>query len=594
MRDAIAWSYDLLTPAEQTLFRRLAVFVGGFTLEAAEAVSESRSRGVEESRRNDASDSSTCTPTPRLVDSSLTLDLVGSLVDQSLLRRVETEDGQPRFGMLETIREFGLERLAASGEEPAVRAAHADWYLALAETAAPELMGAAQREWLARLESENGNLRAALDWALAEGAGDTAIRLAGALWPFWDIRGHIGEGRSWLERALALGVDRPCPARATALHGAGTLATVQGDFGQATALLERALAMARAMRDNRAAASALNNLGLVAKDQGQLARAAVLLEESVALQRESGNTPGLADALHNLGTVVFRQGDLDRAIALYQESLALERERGDRLGIAGSLNNLGVIAREQGDLDRATTLYEECLALQRELGDRLGIASTLGNLGGVARERGELACAATLIAEGLALDWERGERLGVASSLEGMAGTVALARSRRRRPACSGPPPPCATPSVPPSPTTSGMSTTLVSPPREPDWTTPPSPRRGTPAGQLSLEQAVAEAPLWPRAGRRCAAATRDPATTRPRLESPRGGRAPTARRGSDRPRGGRRPLAQPPHGRPARHRHPGQARRRVPDGRRHLGRPPPARLRQGERSEAERVPGSG
>ena len=220
------------------------------------------------------------------------------------------KDGTPRFAMLETLREYGLERLGGAGEAEATRRAHADLFLALAEAAEPALTGPEQGVWLGRLETEHDNLRASLDWTLGSERGDTGLRLAGRLSLFWLIRGHFVEGRAWLERALARSGKELSPERAKALLGAGNLATRQGDLPSAIALHEAALTLHRELGDKRGVAATLDALGLVAQIQGNLTRAAGLLEESLALERGLGNRRGEAGSLHNLALLAHRQGNL--------------------------------------------------------------------------------------------------------------------------------------------------------------------------------------------------------------------------------------------------------------------------------------------
>ncbi|MFQ5794790.1 MAG: BTAD domain-containing putative transcriptional regulator [Candidatus Bipolaricaulia bacterium] len=241
LRDTIDWSYDLLNTGERTLFERLSVFVGGGTLEAAEAV---------------------CIGADNLELKMDILDGLASLVDKNLLRRKEQADGEPRFLILETIREYGLERLEASGESEAIRRTHADYYLALAEQAEPKLEGPDQRMWLDRLEVEHDNLRAALVWFEQNGEAEAELRLGGALWGFWHMRGYLSEGRRWLEGALAKGEDRDVSAsvRAKALHGAGVLTHEQGDYERATVLYEESLDLRRELGDKPGVAILLSNL----------------------------------------------------------------------------------------------------------------------------------------------------------------------------------------------------------------------------------------------------------------------------------------------------------------------------------------------
>jgi predicted ATPase/transcriptional regulator with XRE-family HTH domain len=281
MHDAIAWSHDLLNEREQALFRRLAVFAGGFTLEAAESV-----MAVGEA------------PADTQHAASGTLDLISALVDQSLLRlgepRAYDAIGDDRFTMLETVREYALERLACAGETAAVQHTHADFYLALAERADPELTGPGQAVWLERLEAEHNNLRAALAWVIAAEEAESALRLAAALGRFWRMHGHPREGLTWLERALTLSDNLPTATRAKALEGAGRLVHDQDDPDRAVALYQEALAMWQALGDLQGQARLLDDLGNIAHDRGDFTRAVTLHEQALALAQQAGDRRGAA------------------------------------------------------------------------------------------------------------------------------------------------------------------------------------------------------------------------------------------------------------------------------------------------------------
>jgi predicted ATPase len=403
LRAAIFWSYDLLTGEEQILFRRLSVFAGGFTLEAAECV------GGQTDRRIDGNG-----------DISLSVfDGVASLVDKSLLRRATDPGDEVRFGMLETLREFGLARLEEAGETEATRRAHAVWCLSLVEAAEPALRGPDQRSWLERLETEHDNLRAALAWSAAE--PELGLKLAGRLWPFWRSRGHLREGQRWLEQLLATGAEVIGTDRARALNGAGSLAFTLGDYARAATWFAENLALRRQLGDKGGTAQALNNLGVIARDRGDHERARVLFEESLALRRELGDRAKFAVPLDNLGMQALNSGDYARAAALLEEALALRREAGDAFAIAESLTHLGIVASKQGDNARAAALFQETLDLRRSLGDKGGAAQSLNNLGLIAAASGDHARAAVLYAESLTLRRELAIRPGVQNSLERLA-----------------------------------------------------------------------------------------------------------------------------------------------------------------------------
>ncbi|HEV2124748.1 MAG TPA: tetratricopeptide repeat protein [Chloroflexota bacterium] len=403
MRDAIAWSYDLLLPDEQAVFRRLAVFAGGCTLEAAEAVVN--------------------------VDSGLelaVLDGISSLVDKSLVIRVEGPDGEPRFTMLETVREFGLEQLAASGEQDDARQCHVMHYLAVAEEAAPRLRGRDQMAWLDRLEAEHANLRVAIQWSIERGEAEVTLRLVGALHWFWYLRGHWGEGRRWLERALTLAPDRSVTAAGTkTLAGAGILAFAQSDYPAARAWLQESLAGCEERGDVAGSAYALHFLGMAALLPGEAAAARALLKESVSAFRQAGDRWGVATSLCSLGVAVM-QLEVDESRAYLEESLTLYRELGETYGVARALQYLGEAARVGGDYVLARRLYEESLTLYRALGHRNTAASVVHNLGYVAQHEGNLRLGASCFAEALAVHVEHGDRRNIGHCLGGLAGMAGL------------------------------------------------------------------------------------------------------------------------------------------------------------------------
>jgi predicted ATPase/class 3 adenylate cyclase/Tfp pilus assembly protein PilF len=409
LRASIDWSYDLLSEAERRLLRRLSVFAGGWTLGAAEAIC--------------AGDG---------IDAYEILDLLTQLVAKSLVS-VDEQEAEARYRLLETIRQYGAEQLRGSGEEAALRGRHRDWYLALAEEAEPELVGPAQGEWLDRLEGEHANLRAALGWSVEHGEAEAGLRLGGALGRFWGVRGYLTEGRERLTELLALagGLGRT-EVRSKALHAAGVLAQVQGDYRAARALYEECLVLHRELGNTGGTASSLNNLGQVAFHQGDYATARSLYEQALAIRRDLGDKRGIASSLNNLGGVAQEQGDFAAARALYEECLLMARELGDRWGTAVSLNNLGKVAEYQGDYSAARSLYEECLVIERELGDRQGTAYSINNLGNVALYQGDYESASALYGEGLATLRELGDRQGIANSL-GFLGLLAQKQGDHRR-----------------------------------------------------------------------------------------------------------------------------------------------------------------
>jgi non-specific serine/threonine protein kinase len=395
MADAIAWSYGLLTPDEQALFRRLSVFVGGFTLESAEELS----RGAEEARRREAPDPLPDSSPARLLDS------LAALIDHSLLRRQSLPAGEPRFGMLETIREFGAGQLDSLDEAAWVKRAHAAHYLEESEAIAPRLKGPEQGHWLDRLEADHGNLRAAMRWFEQAGEPVAALRIAGALFLFWWVRGHLSEGRGWYDRLLAAasGQDVAPAVRARALSGAGALAQLQRDLDRAAALLAEGLTAARRSGDVREIADALNALGSTRLDQGDLDRAVACYEEAISFYQAADHPEGVAGCYNNLSLVWRRRGDFGRAGALLEQALTIFQERGDRRGIGIASTGLGFVATMRGDLDRAVRFHRAALAIRQELGDQTGLAISLDYLGHLAGAGGRHVDAVRLLAAAAAL-----------------------------------------------------------------------------------------------------------------------------------------------------------------------------------------------
>ncbi len=411
MRDAIAWSYDLLGATEQTLFRRLAVFAGGCTLEAAEAV---------------------CATVGADDPSGDVLDGVAALVDASLLGRATGGEGahEPHFAMLETIREYGLERLAESADKEAIPQRYADFFLRLAEGAAPHLLSGERPAWHARLGSEYDNLRAALWWCREDtGLAETGLRLAGALALFWYFRGSLSEGRGWLEALLA----QAPPAtdalpRARALFGIGQLAVFQGDNTTAQERLAAALPLFRDRGDKQGTAYTLTFLGLVALARDDLAGAQAVCDEGMALAREVGDPWGEAFTLRWAGEATFRADDPTAARTLFEQSLTLWRQVGDQWGLAVTLYALADLVAEARDHASARPLYEESITLLRQTGDTWGLAWALLGAGRVALAQGEDAHAHTLLRESLTLRRDLGYKPGIAASLMALAEEAAGAR----------------------------------------------------------------------------------------------------------------------------------------------------------------------
>ncbi len=393
LRSTIAWSYDLLNAQEQRLFRRLSVFVGGCRLEAVEAL---------------------CTAFGDIT--APLLDVVTSLLDKSLLMQVEQEGDEPRLMQLETIREYGLEVLSASGELEITRQAHAEYYLALAEEAERELSGAKQGVWLERLEQKHDNLRAALFWLMERKAIEAALRLASALRRFWFIRGHLSEGRQWLEQALAESEGVAAAVRAKAFNTAGLLSSLQGDFAQAEVQCRESLVLFRALGNTRYTVHSLWMLGRLAAERSNFAEARMLGKEALTLAKEASDKWSIALSLHHLGSTAFLQGEYDRACSLLQESLTLFKETRDVYSTAEVLFRLADVFFFQGDDARAQVLLEESLALSREVCLKWNVAWSRSMLGQIALHHGDAATGRSLLEESLALHKEVGDLQGTARS----------------------------------------------------------------------------------------------------------------------------------------------------------------------------------
>jgi len=454
LRNTLAWSYDLLDAAEQQLFQRLSVFVGGCTLEAIEAV---------------------CTALGDGDGAGIVLDGVASLINKSLLQQTEQKGDEPRLVLLETIREYGQECLSARGEEEVIRRAHAAYYLRLSETAEPEVEGPQQALWLERLEEEHDNLRTALQWLVQQGEAsssskDLALRLAAALCTFWLIHGHLREGNHWLERILAGSEGCMAGVRAKALDAAGALAETQGDRDRAERLCKEGLALFRELGDTRGIANTLCRLGGITFARGNRVQARSLAEEALALFEKIGDKrnvawsllqlaqmscklgaygqarslteeglalfkgvhkqSGIANALFLLAEVVFLQGDRATARPFLEESLALFRNLNDKGGIADALRLIGQDDLSQGDSAPACESAEESLALFREMGEREGIIQTQGLLARALALQGDHATAQSLYEEGLEQALTLDDKELMASCLEGLAGVVAAQGER--------------------------------------------------------------------------------------------------------------------------------------------------------------------
>jgi predicted ATPase/class 3 adenylate cyclase len=398
LRGAIAWSHALLDEGEQALFASLSVFSGGCALGAVEAICDAECGSF--------------------VD---VLEGLSSLLDKSLLRQEEMVEGEPRFVMLETIREYARESLEARGNAEEIRRLHAEYFLALAEQGASELQGPEEVTWLERLEIDHDNMRAALSWTLQSEEAELGMRLAGALWRFWDMRGYYGEGRRWLEATLAKD-GRASETRAMALEGVGWLADVQGDIDRAVAAAEEGLNLgARVKIQSNVTTSFLRILGSAAYVCGAHERAARLFDESLALSREARDERGVASSLLQLGNVSSDLGDYGEARTFYEEGLALSRKLDDKALLASALISVGAEFLLQGDPERGAILNEEAAQLYRERGNRGHLQYALDNMGWAALMRGDQQQAEALHRESLALSRQLGDKLVAAEALEGLA-----------------------------------------------------------------------------------------------------------------------------------------------------------------------------
>jgi non-specific serine/threonine protein kinase len=409
LRATLDWSYDLLSPPEQILLRRLAVSAAGWTLEAAEAVCAGQA-----------------------VAEAGILDLLSALINKSLVLAVDVE-GTARYSLQETVRQYGRERLIAAGEEVEVRNTHQAYFLALAQQAEPRLLGPVEPQWIAVLKREHDNLRAALQWAADCAGVALGLQLAGLLWRFWWAAGFLSEGRAWLDIVLRWDASTaPRQDRIRALQGAGVLACYQGDFTVGIALLEECLSLARTLGDPGLVADALVTLANTIQWRGEQERAAIVLAEALALYRALGDQRGIPDALVNLGIATLLCGDYHRAADLFGESLQLYRGLGNALGSSLALTGLGEAARASGDLEQARNYYSESLALERTLGNKPGIVSQTANLALVACMSGDLDDAEAYGLSALAGAHDLGNRWQTAYSLEALA-TVACAQGDAAR-----------------------------------------------------------------------------------------------------------------------------------------------------------------
>jgi predicted ATPase len=391
MRDTIAWSYDLLAHHDRVLLRHLSVFEGSWSLEAAEAVCRER----ESEPGSDV------------------LDGIRTLVESSLVIAADTSAEEPRYRMLDTIREYAAEQLLSAGEQEMCRRQHCSYYVDLAEHAEGALQDRNQRVWYARLEREQDNLRAALDWLLRASEAELALRLAGALWRFWQQHGDIREGREWLEAGLiaakTAGQSIPEQVSAKAYWGGSWLAYYQGDYAQSKALSMEYLALAQGFGDTLGIRNALTGIGMSALAAGSHAEAMATLQEALDVCEPLGNIWHRATSFLNLGTACMLAGELPRATALFQEALTLYIERGDEVFTARTQQHLGFVELLRGEYEHAETLFTQSLLAFVELGEQPGIADGLDAAAatraatGQPRQAGQLIGAATVLRDRLGM-----------------------------------------------------------------------------------------------------------------------------------------------------------------------------------------------
>ncbi|HEX8153956.1 MAG TPA: tetratricopeptide repeat protein, partial [Thermoanaerobaculia bacterium] len=403
MHAAISWGFNLLDDDEKRLFTDLSVFRGGFSIPQAEAIVAETGAGH--------------------ID---VLEKLESLVDKSFLQRdTASDDVEPRFGQLETIREYGLEQLAEAGREADVRASHARMMATLAEQSAADLAADHERA-LRRLAADHENYRAALEHAIATRDDEVALRTVGTLWWFWYLHGHYGEGRRWLEQVLTIpGIDGGV-SMARALTGGGALAFLQCDYERAIELLDRSIDLSRKYGDRRSLAQALQFRGSIARERGEYDHAIDLHALSLATWQELGDRASAGRSQNYIAFASWLKSDFHRTIEMCRETLPLFRERNDSEGVAWSLLNLAAAALYSGELDRAESRLDDCLSWSRIAGFKEGVAWSLNLLGLVLRAHGEIERAAAILRDSLQLHWELGDRWRSASVIESLAGVAAM------------------------------------------------------------------------------------------------------------------------------------------------------------------------
>ena len=374
LRDAIRWSYDLLPPVDQQRFRQLSVFVGGFTISSAASITQT--------------------------SESESLNALTQLTEHHLIQPMSTPSAEVRFRMLETIREFGVELLENSGELLAIQKTHAEWFTDLARAAAPELTGVDPITWVGVLEAEHDNLRAGLDWSIAQDPANAA-RMATALWRFWWIRGYVREGRTWLQRVLELSDDLSPSDHASALYAAAELSETLSDSSDAIALHQQALVIYEDLQDDVGRALCLNGWGIVERSLGNLDQAEHLHTQALPLLQGTDNRRAQASTFNNLAAVAYFRGEFTQAESYWEQGLEILRELGDLRTTGQLLSNLGELALQTGQHQRAIELQQESLVVSRQLASPESISYSLINLGAAYVESGDLDLAKAALEEGL-------------------------------------------------------------------------------------------------------------------------------------------------------------------------------------------------
>ena len=399
LRRSIESSYALLSDEEQALFRKLGIFVGPFTFDAAEEVTE------------------------------LTLEQLEAILDQSLLHRLSSLEvdsgGEVRFSMLASIREYAREQLEAHEEMQPAAHSHARYHLALALAAQQELIGLDQKLWMPRLAASYADLRSAFDWALKNAEPAITLQIAASIWRFWYNRGELSEGRRWLEEALAQGSDQPSDLRARVLHALGTIAERQTDLAAAERYLSESVELRRTLGNKLDFANTINNLGIVSYAQGNIDKADALFAEALDLFEEMGDKDGEARTRGNVSMVAYHRGDYPKVTSILEKTVAMRRELRGQGPIASALSNLSLVLLLQGDYERAIAYAEEGVALNNELGDTLGVAFCLANLGWAARKLGDLERARSILAQSLSIFWKMGDKHDVAGCLHRLGNIAA-------------------------------------------------------------------------------------------------------------------------------------------------------------------------